>query len=135
MRPDSASRLDRPSTVPRSREAGPRPRRDGVVSARRAQTVQHDRHEPTDRRLRTLRPRAGEGVDVATRELVSRYVLPDVAGPRGSREQVSDHLVDLSLYSPDPLVSMQELSESGVLVAAGMTREERVGLEHRLERS
>jgi hypothetical protein len=72
-------------------------------------------------------------VHAVARQLVGRHIVSDLPRLRGRRQQVSDQLVDLPLGSSDPLVPVEHRGESGVLVPAGVSGEEGVGLEHRLE--
>ncbi len=60
-------------------------------------------------------------------ELIWRHIVPDIAGLSGLDEQLPDHLVDLVLRSDDPLVSMKERREFGVMVIAGPEREKGEG--------
>lgn len=78
-------------------------------------------------------PGAPQGFDTEVRQLVRRHVVPDVAVLRGLDQQAPDQLVDLPLRSPELIGSMHELRDPRALVAARVAREERVGLEHRLE--
>src|SRR6266536_4943016 len=60
-------------------------------------------------------------------ELIWRHIVTDIAGLSGLDEQLPDHLVDLVLRSDDPLVSMKERREFGVMVIAGPEREKGEG--------
>jgi len=78
-------------------------------------------------------PGAPQGSDTEVRQLVRRHVVRDVAVLRGLDQQPPDQLVDLPLRSPELIGSMHKFRDSRALVAARAAREERVGLEHRLE--
>jgi hypothetical protein len=54
-------------------------------------------------------------VDAIARELVRRYIVPDIAILCSLGQQVSDYFVDLELRSSDPLVLMEERREFGVV--------------------
>lgn len=122
----------RPLSTGFPRLGGSSCRRSGD-SAPRAQPIQSDRHQPTNGGLRALRAGSREGVQAIAGELVSRHIVPHVAGLCGLCQQLPDHLVDLVFRSGDPLIPMKERHEFGVMVIAGPPREEGEGLEHRFE--
>jgi hypothetical protein len=72
---------------------------------------------------------AGQAPDAEGRELVGRNVTPHVARLGGCGHQVSNHLVDLLLGSPHPIVAVEELAEPRLLMSAGVSGEEGVGLQ------
>lgn len=109
---------------------GLRVQRHQNESARRVQPIHGDRHEAADRGLRTLAAGSSQGVKAVGRKLVRRDIVPDVAGFCCLGQQVSDHVVDLMLRSGDLLVPMEERSEFGVVMPAGLVGDEGVRFEH-----
>jgi hypothetical protein len=57
----------------------------------------------------------------------------DIPRFRRRRQEVSDHLVDLPVGTSDPVVSVEQLHEPGIVVRTGVARQEGVRLEHRFE--
>src|SRR6266542_1712868 len=84
---------------------GPTHSRLEPASGWRAQPSQGERHEATDRRLRSLGVSSRQGIDAVARELFGRHAVADVADLRSLGWEVSDHGVDLALCSGHLLVS------------------------------
>jgi hypothetical protein len=73
-------------------------------------------------------------VQAVARQLVSRDVVPDLAGRRGRGEQVPEEVAELSLRSGQVLAPVHERRQVGAVVRAGtLVGDARVGLEHHFE--
>jgi hypothetical protein len=97
------------------------------------QPSQGDRDESADGCLGWQAAGCGESVETVAGELVRWDVVADVASPGSVGQQVSDHVAEVLLGSGDLPVPMQERPQFGVAVPVGLMRDERVGLQHRLE--
>ena len=74
-----------------------------------------------------------EGMEAVARKFVRHDVIPDVAGHSALGQHISDHVAQMLLRPGDLLVSVQERREFGVVVPAGLVKDEGVGLQHPFE--